>query len=211
MHDALGIFEHIRAKAGSENDRLALKHTLASVDAPISGLNIIHQQATLSAELLSYYIGWSQDPANMPADLERRRLENNQRVISLEKSALVLSVSAVESAAKSAVADYPGRLSVGGGRVYLRNIIRQSAHAEMLSREMSIGWEAVIELRNSLVHNNAIPERTLDVPLPGGPTIALTKGRMMQGSLRLLPEVLLWTTNAFAEWADAFLLRTRAA
>lgn len=210
LHDALAVFQQVRAKASSENDRLAHRHGIASVDAPIVGLNIIHQQATLAAELLSYYIGWSLAPANVPTDLERRHIENNQRFITAGKSALILSLSAVESSAKCAVAERPGLVPMNGGRVYLRRIIRRSADAGMLSPEMEMGWEAVIELRNTLVHSNAVPERTLEVHLPGGPRIAMSSGQMLLGSRRLLPEVLLWTTGAFAEWADAFLQRTRA-
>src|SRR5262249_50250010 len=149
MHEALGIFAQIRARAGAENGRLAHKHGLASVDAPIGALNIIHQQATLSSEVLSYYIGWSRHPANATNDVAKRRTEDNQRVITLEKSALVMSVSAVEAFAKSAVAEYPDRLGLNGGRVYLSKVIRQSACTGLLSPEMERGWEAVLEIRNT--------------------------------------------------------------
>jgi hypothetical protein len=211
MQDAFGLFEQIRAKASAENDRLAAAHGLKRSHAPIGALNVIHQQATLSAELLSYYLAWLQDPANAPTDVQQRRLESNQRVISLEKSAFVLSVSAIEFSARSAVSDYPDRLPVTGGRIYLRNIIQQSARAGMISHQMELGWAGIIELRNTLVHNGGIAEQPQAFQLPGGPAITFAAGRMMQGNLSLLPEVLLWTTNAFTEWADAFLLRKPAA
>ncbi len=104
MHDVFVLFEHIRARASSENDRLAAAFRLASGDARISALNIIHQQATISAELLSHYMGWIPAPAHTPADVERAQLESAQRVISLSKAAFILSISAVEFSAKHAVA-----------------------------------------------------------------------------------------------------------
>jgi len=211
MHDVFDLFEHIRARASSENDRLAAAFRLASGDARISALNIIHQQATISAELLSHYMGWMPAPAHTPADVERAQLESAQRVISLSKAAFILSISAVEFSAKHAVADHPHYLTVPQGRVYLRDIIQESARAGMISRHMEHGWSGILELRNMLVHNNAIAERTQAFELPGGPTLALTEGRMMHGNLRLLPEVLLWTTNAFAAWSGAFLGRVAAA
>src|SRR5687768_15768802 len=119
MQNALRTFQHVRAHASFENDRLAHKHGLASADAPIFGLNIIHQQATISAELLDYYIGWSEDPANHTTDSARRRIEDNQRAITIGKASLVLSLSAAEAAAKSAIAERPGVLRAGKGRLYL--------------------------------------------------------------------------------------------
>ena len=58
MHDVVDLFEQIRARSSAENDRLAAAFRLASGDPRISALNIIHQQATISAELLSHYMGW---------------------------------------------------------------------------------------------------------------------------------------------------------
>jgi len=211
MHDVVDLFEQIRARSSAENDRLAAAFRLASGDPRISALNIIHQQATISAELLSHYMGWEPAPAHTPAEVERSRLESAQRVISLSKAAFILSISAVEFSAKHAVADHPHCLTVPRGRVYLRGIIQESARAAMISRNMEHGWSGIVELRNMLVHNNAIAERTQTFELPSGPTLAFAEGRMMHGNLRLLPEVLLWTTNAFAAWAGAFLSRVAAA
>src|SRR6266566_658141 len=153
----------------------------------------------------------SQPRSGSPADVERAQLESAQRVISLSKAAFILSISAIEFSAKHAVADHPNCLTVPQSRVYLRGIIQESARAGMISRHMEHGWSGILELRNMLVHNNAIAERTQAFELPGGPTLAFAEGRMMHGNLRLLPEVLLWTTNAFAAWSGAFLGRVAAA
>src|SRR6266566_910578 len=102
----------------------------------------------------------SQPRSGSPADVERAQLESAQRVISLSKAAFILSISAIEFSAKHAVADHPNCLTVPQSRVYLRGIIQESARAGMISRHMEHGWSGILELRNMLVHNNAIAERT---------------------------------------------------
>lgn len=211
MRDALEAFAGLRLAAGAENERLAGRFGLTSTSAPLAGLNFIHQQATLASEQLGFYIGWSEDPANRPRDVARREVEDNQRAISIGKSALVMSLSGIEAAAKLAIAEHSRVLPARSGRQYLIGILRQSAHAGLLSPDVERGWKAVIDLRNSFVHNNSVPEVSCRVALPGGPTISLTRGEMLHGSVRLLPEVLFWTTTAFSSWSEAFLERARVA
>jgi len=58
----------------------------------------------------------------------------------------------------------------------------------MISRHMEHGWSGILELRNMLVHNNAIAERTQAFELPGGPTLAFAEGRHDAWESQLLPK-----------------------
>jgi hypothetical protein len=182
------------------------KHRAKAGDAPIGALNMANQYAIVALELLSHYKAiWDRMPPGAVPDPARTRQENAERVITITKAVFILTLSAMEFGAKQALAGEPSKLPLGGDRVYLRRIIAKSREKGWLPIADETGWRGVIELRNTLVHNNGIAETTEDFALPNGPTISLVSGRMIQGNLRFLPEVTLWASDAFAKWADAFL------
>jgi hypothetical protein len=166
--------------------------------------------ATLALEVLSYYrTHWNTPVTDIVENISCIREENGQRVMDLMKSALIMSLSSYEYTAKQAVISNRLRLPELGGRIYLRRIVQESAKLGLIPPEDKLPWEGIFEMRNTLVHNNGIAELTATYAIPGTPGIVFVAGSMTQGNLKLFPQLLLWSVEAYGRWCDGFLQRGR--
>lgn len=206
MIELLQLIDQVRSKSAQLNSQLAQKYGISGSDFPLGGLLMTNQYAVVTLELLHFYHRtWSAVSPQQVTDPDRTRQENGERVLLATKSSFILALSAFEFSAKQSIAQNPAKLSLSGGRVYLRRIIRESVAAQLIAPADEHPWEGIIEVRNMLVHNNGIAERNATYRIPNGPTITLTTGSMTRGDLKLFAESLLWAVNAFGRWCDGFL------
>jgi hypothetical protein len=206
MNDILALVDQARRRTLVLNKDLSARFALNPGEPPVGGFNMVNQHAIIALETLSYYHGvWSKVSAGSVADPWRARQENAERVNIITKAMFILSMSAFEFTAKETIKSRPRNLPLKQGRVYLRNIIGASIRAGLIDPADEQPWEGVIELRNILVHNNGIADKTATYQLLGGPSIALMAGGMAQGNLKFFPKLLLWTIEAFARWSEGHL------
>lgn len=206
MQDVIALVDQARVRSAQLNDELAQRYGVPPGAMPIAGLNMANMHAVIALELLVHYAEiWARlDPAHFP-DVDETRRENAQRVLEVTKSAFVLSLSAFEFCAKQALAVSPGRLPPMNGRVYLRRVVRESVVARIIPNEDDHPWEGLIELRNTVVHNNGIAEKTSTYTIPGAAAICFVAGRMTQGNLKFFAEAQLWAVKAFGRWCEGIM------
>ncbi len=205
MLDVLQAVDRVRQKARQRQDALSQHYLTPATDPPLGGLGMCFNNATLCLELLSYYHKlWAKLSAAEFPDPEQTRQQNAERVTLVTKSMFVLSMSGFEYSAKQALATDPGRLPLRRGRVYLSGIMRASAKVGLISAQTDTLWRGATEVRNSLVHNNGIAEKTITYVYPGT-TAVLKAGRMSQGNLLFFAALTEWMVNAFADWCEKLL------
>ena len=160
-----------------------------------NAFNMIFNHTTMTLELLNYYYGiWSRTPPGVnEAEIERMRRENAERVLEVTKWAFVFALSSMEHVLKEllkadervASAQHLQRLRrtlLAGRRVYLSTIVKSCREAEIISDEQHEVWKCLIEVRNAVVHNNAIADRDV-VYRVGDLTVTFSKGRVLRGKL----------------------------
>ncbi|KUK07746.1 MAG: hypothetical protein XD48_0081 [Archaeoglobus fulgidus] len=81
----------------------------------------------------------------------------------------------------------------------LRKLVYLSADLGLLNRTLKRDFENIIEIRNLLVHNNAISNRT-GVMMIGDVTIKMTKGDQIPIKLPELLEIILTALEIFHRW-----------
>lgn len=153
---------------------------------------LIHNKATVTAEVLDYFMKVWKNNEPVQDDLRARILmeENTERCIEITRSLFVGCMSVVEYCAKRSVAIYPGsrlsrRLDELRSRnryIFLKGIIQESRSLELISKEQEKEWVNVMLLRNLAVHNNSISDTDTDIEV-GGRTFNLGSGEMMRGDL----------------------------
>lgn len=167
-----------------------------------------HLSIVQSFELLDYYYDrWGRVEPWVIAKHGAKQIleENEQRVSLLQKSAFLLSMSAFEAAAKAAMHLPECPVAIPPGRIYLRGIMKNSAQNGLINRSDMELWEFAVELRNCMVHNNAIAEKSVALEVGDGFRIEMVQGQMTQSSPRrgvLLQKSILM---AYSRWCDALL------
>ena len=206
MQDVIDLATRAHLESRRLNDELAAQFGISVGDPHVDGLNIANKYAIITLELLSFYKKlWGQVPPGVVFDPERARQENFERVMTANKAAFILSLSGFEFSAKQALIQRPGKIPPLQGRIYLGRIIGESNNVGLLQSGDEVAWKGLIALRNALVHNNGIAERTETYSIPGGPQIQLAAGQMPQGNLRFFIELFMWSIEAYGRWCSAYL------
>ena len=205
MGDVLQRVAALRANCTRHQTELSQRFTVPLGDPPIGGFGICHNTATVTLELLSFYNDlWGKlDPRSVP-DIARARQENAERVMVITKALYIMALSGFEFAAKNALALRPKKLAIGGGRIYLSTVMRASKDAGLVPEGVYDLWTGAIELRNTLVHNNGVADRTATYQFPDV-TLQLQAGQMARDGLLFFAAVTDWVVNAFRDWCIAFL------
>lgn len=205
MADVLQRVGAVHAKCQQYHTDLARRFSVPLGDAPIGGFGICQNTATVTLELLSFYDDfWGRlDPRSVP-NVEQARHENAQRVMVITKALYILALSGFEFSAKNGLGLRPKRLSLGRGRVYLGSILGASKDANLISQGTYDLWGGVIELRNTLVHNNGIADRTATYRFPDF-KVELRQGQMSIDGLVFFAALTDWMIDAFWDWCIAFL------
>jgi|SRR5712664_1146787 len=205
MADVVQRVATVRENALHHQRDLAKRFKIPLDDPPISGLGICHNTATLTLELLAFYNDiWRRIDPKTVQDVARARDENAQRVMLVTKALYILALSGFEFAAKSALPLRPKKLALGGGRIYLGSIMGASKDAKLISEGTYNLWSGAIELRNTLVHNNGIADRTTTYQFPDV-KIELRQGQMATDGLIFYAALTDWATQSFQDWCIAFL------
>jgi hypothetical protein len=189
---------------------LAQKHGAGEGGAPLGAFGMVHNDATMAFELLNFYFDlWGKLRPGPDTEVARVKRENGERVVNISKWLFVQTLSAIEYSAKTACAAEAGLLPLGGGRIYLRKIVESSRQEGWINDQESQDWDGVVEIRNSVVHNNAIADVNRNVVLPNT-TLELVDGEMIRGDLLSFVRLTSWSVEAFSRWSDAFLKRWAA-
>jgi hypothetical protein len=153
---------------------------------------MIHNKATVTAEVLDYFLKAWKNHEPVQEDLQARLLmeENTERCVEITRSFFVGCMSVVEHCAKRSVAIYPSsrlsrRLDELRSRnryIFLKGIIQESGSLELIPKEQGEEWVKIMLLRNLAVHNNSISDANADIEV-GGRTFKLRSEEMMRGDL----------------------------
>ena len=92
----------------------------------------------------------------------------------------------------------------GRKRVYLSGILRESKRKKMIDGMQHRSWRGMIELRNAMVHNNAIADRNITLTI-GDMSAKTYTGKMIQLSPRKYPEVIKVLVSLTRVWIEAYL------
>lgn len=200
----------IAALCASLAESIASKHSVQAHLPPLAGLNMAHNSIVQSFELLDfYYQKWSEIENNESFRTNNQNLlkENEQRISLIQKSTFIFSMSAFEAAAKSAL-NLPGcPINITGNRIYISGIMKDSHKAGMIDDRDAEIWSFAVELRNCMVHSNAIAEKTIKLDLDQGLSLEMTAGKMTQSSARKSILFHREILASYARWCDAFLSR----
>ncbi|WP_430317786.1 hypothetical protein, partial [Pseudomonas nitroreducens] len=66
-------------------------------------------------------------------------------------------------------------------------------------------WTALVELRNCIVHNNAVADNDFAFELSNGVNWVFVKGQPIVATLRHFPLTIRWALEAYARWCDRVL------
>ena len=163
---------------------------------------MIFNTLTLGLELLNfYYTTWGKTSQTNCTSVEEAKTQNDERVILIQKMIFIATMSAIEFCFKKYINQFPHKIGDcrnRQGRVYLSRITKESEDNSIINTTL-IGWQGMIELRNSLVHNNGIAEKTENYTYPNC-TLTLENGKMTRGNLKLFPYLIDWLLDSSKEW-----------
>jgi len=153
-----------------------------------NGFNAIFNALTLTAELLSYYNHvWSLSIIYPlpPEEIQRKRQENAKRTIEITKWAFVHTMSIIEYSLKTLFGQISSKcpeIENETEYLYLRKIIEKLKDAGYVDDKDWNSWRGLIDVRNVVVHRNAIPDKNCKHNICGIP-VSFTKGQMLRGPL----------------------------
>jgi len=161
---------------------------------------MVFNDTTQAAELLAYYYyrAWSNPHVQLSStQMKETKDENAQRCIQCLKVLFVFSLSAMEYNAKA----------LFGRNNYLREIMKKSANNELIDGNTLKDWEHIIDIRNCIVHNNAIASKDADYTI-GGLHVVTTKNVMMQGKLDFFLVLTDLTVDRHYDWVKALIAKS---
>jgi len=178
-----------------------------------NAFNMIFNDLTLTLELLDYYYRiWSSlDVSAFSAeDVKRKRKENWKRVMQITKWAFIDALSSMEFSLKKMLEIVnPKVLSVIRERrrnkpIYFRSIIKELHREGYVNDKAYNGWITLIEIRNCVVHNNAIPESNRTLYLDDL-KIVFTRGQMLTAKLDFFVKLIDYAIKNYKRLVEALI------
>ncbi|MBO6574299.1 MAG: hypothetical protein JJ896_02695 [Rhodothermales bacterium] len=206
MQEVVDLYKRLAVVARDEGDRLASKHGLPASEQPIGVLGQTFNTAVMGLEVLDHYTTmWNRSAGGLTANqVAALKAQNGERIMKLNNSTFVSVMSACEFGAKQALrAGLKPNMKVRK-RVYLAEIMEASQVAGQITQADLYGWDDARELRNVIIHNNAIPDVTTTLRV-GPNSLTMVEDQMMQGNLKLIVEATIWVAQAFGRWVDSSL------
>lgn len=161
MKEILDYVQDIREKAHSIGEEVSTLMGIKPDEMPAGVFAILFNYSTILLELLSHYFdAWSKKTNTRCSTVEEAKKENEERVVSMQKMIFIQMLSAIEYSFKDYVKQNPMKIGKFNKRIYLKKIMEVSKKENIISDSIFKMWEGVIELRNTLVHNNGISEKT---------------------------------------------------
>ncbi len=138
----------------------------------------MHNQAVMAREVIGFYDGaWKGQ--------EGTEEEMMDRMMSVTRNLFVNVMSSIEKGARDCMRIYKdsqvrAKASEKGGRMYLRDILVASGSTGLLEDDDRECWKGILLMRNLVVHNNAVSDRSEVLEL-GELKISMRPDRMMKG------------------------------
>lgn len=203
-NEVVRFIENLRVKAQNYQNEIANKLLLSKQEELPTGLfGMIFNTLTLGLELLHFYYNtWDKKSQTNCASVKDAKNENAERVILIQKMIFINTMSAIEFCFKEYVNQFPhkiGNCQNRQGWVYLSRITKESKDNSIINDTKLAGWQGMIELRNSLVHNNGIAEKTEQYTYTKC-TLTLEEGEKITGNLKLFPHLIDWLLDSSKEW-----------
>jgi len=200
MQDIQRLTTDLRQKAYDYGHEVASAIGIQPNEMPASMFAMLFNKFTFALELLSYYYKtWTSQTTTNASSVEEAKQENHERIVMLQRMVFTETVSSVEYCFKDYVAMHPDKIGRFTGRIYLRNIMKRSKDHKLISDSDFSLWEGIIELRNALVHNNAVSEKSKSYSFPQC-ILVLEKGKGISGNLKLLPQITDWLLDSSKSW-----------
>ena len=156
---------------------------------------------TLGLEVLDNYKSiWSGIKLTNAAEIQRAKEQNEERVILIQKMIFIESMSIIESSLKKYIAENPGKIGDIKGKVYLIKILNSCKDKDLLSESDYGRWDGLRELRNAIIHNNAISDVDLEHDY-NNMGLELKRGEYIQGNLFLFPTIIDWILDQVGDLA----------
>jgi len=197
MEDVIKHYVELRAKAKANNSCVAKALNISEDDLPCNYFNMLFNNFTLIIELLhAYYKMWINTTSTKANSREDAKLQNGERIIWAQKVSFIEALSSFEYCAKKIVGNSLGEFR---GRIYLREIMERSKSNKFISDEDYDLWDGLISLRNSLVHNNGISDKSAEYNYPKT-VLKMEHDVMTQGNLYMFGYLLEWMLDASKQW-----------
>ena len=138
----------------------------------------IHNQAVMAREVIGFYEkAWKGE--------EGTEDEMSDRMMAVTRNLFVNVMSSIEKGARDCMKVYKtsqvrAKASEKGGRMYLRDILMASGELGLLEDDDRESWKGILLMRNLVVHNNAVSDRSEILQL-GELRISMRPDRMMKG------------------------------
>lgn len=128
--------------------------------------------------------------------------EVDENITMLNRNTLVSVSSAIEAALKTACRATKEFVDAKPPeRLYLRWIVKHAKELGYLSEDCLEKWLFIIELRNSIVHNNSVPEQDLQFKRGDELILQTYKNKHISGPMKAIPTILEWAIDSYASFA----------
>jgi len=166
-NEILNQIVQLREKAHNHGEEVAKLIGTQSHEMPVGVFGMIFNKLTLGLELLSYYYdAWEKASHTKCSSVGEAEQENAQRVILIQKMIFLDTMSSIEFCSKEYIKKSPQKIGSFADRIYLRKIMERSKAQSVISDSEFTRWEGTIELRNAIVHNNGVSEKTKTYSYP---------------------------------------------
>lgn len=199
MKDLLQILRDLRAKAKRYQMEVAQEYGIQEHETPVGIFAGIFNKVTLGIELISFYDQiWGNVTSTNCDSVEEARSQNGERIVTINRMIFVESLSFIEYHMKELTALDASFFTKKPNRIYLRNIVKEFKNRGNLSPQDASLWDSIIELRNCIVHNNAISDITGKYTFPNT-VLELNSGKMTSGNLKHFPYLIDWILDSTCE------------
>ncbi len=172
----------------------------------------VHKHAVVARDQLRNYNDWSDDI------IIQIFVEYRERLTMVVVSAFIFSLSAIEYSLKSFIrksVDGPlvdwlsmrrEKAEEGGNvfRMYLRSIMIESEKKHLIDKSNLDSWKGMIELRNAIMHNNAIFDEYTSFKI-GDMTFEAEAGNMVRYPMSDRPKIIKVLVSLTRNWIEAYL------
>lgn len=116
---------------------------------------------------------------------------------------------------KASIAHYKGNplttdlLEGCGHFIYLRRIISNSEKRELIDDKAKEEWHGLIQIRNCIVHNNAISDHDANYVI-GELSVVTTKNKMLRGKLDFFLTLTEAAVDRYFAWVKALITVCKA-
>ena len=199
MDDVLKVYWDLRQEVLDTSRELERHFSSTESSLQIQFFSMMFNEITCTIEMLdSYQIKWKSAVHTNCATTEDARKQNEQRVILIQRSGFINTISALEFCLRKIHENYPYVL----GRMpsfTIKNLMERSVEKSYVSDANKVLWTGVYDLRNCIVHNNSHGFKTATHIYPDV-RLRMNKDVMTQGGLLTFAYLSRWVLSATKEW-----------